>query len=187
MQAVTVSDVPAPTVTLTFSPDPPRADQQATFIATVLVVVGHSIRSYFWNFGDGTSQTTTVPTVTKTYANQGTYVATVTVTDDLGQTGSDSEEIVITGSTITATIQVSPTDPAAGERIHFTALNPTGNGTTITSYAWNFGDSAISGGGTASGQAAEHTYATGSTYVVTLTITDSAGNVGNVTATVTVA
>ena len=179
-QAVTVADVPAPSVTLSLAPDPPLAGQQATFTATATPATGHSITRFAWTFGDGTSQTSSTPTVTKTYSTQGVYVVTVTVTDDLGRTGSVSKQLTIANSAVTATIGFSPNNPDANQRIRFTALNPTApNGATITSYEWNFGDSAVDGGGTASGQSVEHAYSVGThAYVVRLTITDSQGHVG---------
>lgn len=185
---VTVTAPAAPTVTLTSSPNPPLAGQTATLRAAVTAVTGRSIVRYAWNFGDGTSQTTTVPTVTKTYSNQGTYVATVTATDDIGQTGSASLQLDIVGSAVSATIVFSPTDPSADQRVHFRAVNPIApNGASISSYEWNFGDSEVSGGGTATGQSVDHTYTVGAdTYVVRLTITDSNGNVGVVRAEVKV-
>lgn len=177
---VTVTAPAAPTVTLTSQPSPPLAGQLATLKATVTAVTGRSIVRYAWNFGDGTSQTTTVPTVTKTYLIQGTYVATVTATDDIGQTGSASLQLDIANSAVSATIVFSPTDPSAGQRVHFRAVNPVApNGASIDSYEWNFGDSEESDGGTATGQSVDHTYTVGGdTYVVRLTITDSNGNEG---------
>lgn len=186
-QRVIVSAVPAPTVTLTINPDPPLAGQQATFTANATPAPGHSITEYRWDFGDGTTQTTTSRTVTKTYNNQGTYVVSVTVTDDLGQTGAVAQQLNITSSAVSATINFSPTNPVTNQRIHFAALNATApNGATITKYEWNFGNSEISGGGTAEGQTAEHTYTRKGTYVVRLTITASNGLVGVVTTQVTV-
>jgi PKD repeat protein len=54
-------------------------------------------------------------------------------------------------------------------------------GTTIASYAWSFGDTT-----TGSGVSPAHTYATGGTYTVQLTITDSAGQSSTTTRSVTV-
>ena len=88
--AVTVSDVAAPTVPLAVLPSPPVAEQLATFTATATAADDHGISTYFWDYGDGNVQTTTTPTVTKRYSTVGTYVVTVTVTDDLGQTASAS-------------------------------------------------------------------------------------------------
>lgn len=185
---VTVTAPAAPTVVLTSTPSPPLAGQLTTLRAAVTAIAGRSIVRYAWTFGDGTSQTTTIPTVTKTYARQGTFVATVTATDDLGQEGSASLQLDIVSSAVSATIVFSPTDPSAGQRVHFRAINPAApNGATISSYEWNFGDSEVSGGGSASGQQVEHTYTVGAdTYVVRVTITDSNGNVGVVRTTVPV-
>jgi phosphatidylinositol-3-phosphatase len=52
----------------------------------------------------------------------------------------------------------------------------------ISSYAWNFGDTA-----TGTGVTASHTYAAAGTYNVTLTVTDSGGLTGTATHAVTVA
>lgn len=182
-EVVTVSTVDAPTVTLAVSPDPPLAGQQATLTATATPADGHSITQFSWSFGDGTSATTTTPTVNHTFSTQGVFVVTVTAKDETGQTGSVSKQLTITSSAVNATIVFSPTDPAANQRIHFTAVNATApEGATIEEFEWNFGDSSVSGGGTAEGKEVSHTYTVGgSTYVVRLTLTDSKGNVGVVT------
>ena len=49
-------------------------------------------------------------------------------------------------------------------------------GNTITNYSWDFGD-----GTTATGVSPTHLFSTGGTYQVTLTVTDSAGNIGSIT------
>lgn len=55
-----------------------------------------SIISYHWDFGDGTSETTTSPYITRILAG-GTFVVTVTVTDNEYNTDSDSVTIVACG------------------------------------------------------------------------------------------
>jgi PKD repeat protein len=52
-----------------------------------------SIASYSWNFGDGA--TATGATASHTYQNAGTYSAVLTVTDNLGATGTNSVGIAV--------------------------------------------------------------------------------------------
>jgi len=61
----------------------------ATYTASA---TGGSNLVYRWNFGDGTPDTnwSASPTATHSYANAGTYVVTVSVTDDSGQLRSRS-------------------------------------------------------------------------------------------------
>jgi PKD repeat protein len=56
-----------------------------------------SIASYAWNFGDGT--TATGVTASKTYANAGTFVVTLTVTDNQGATATATKAINVTATT----------------------------------------------------------------------------------------
>ena len=52
-------------------------------IVGLTVAVG-SITSYAWNFGDGTSTTTTSPIFTHVYSSPGAFTASVTETDSAG-------------------------------------------------------------------------------------------------------
>jgi PKD repeat protein len=183
-RSVVVAPIPAPTVTLSVSPNPPLVGQRATFTANANPATGHSITSYLWEFGDGTTQTTTSPTVTKTYANRGTYVVTVTVTDDVGQTGTATLQFVITGAGVTASFTVSPTGPQTGQAVQFNGSASTGaGGSTISEWAWDFGDGTSA---TASSATTSHTYGAAGSYTVRLTVTDSAGRTGSTTVTVSV-
>jgi glucose/arabinose dehydrogenase/PKD repeat protein len=56
---------------------------------------GDTLRSYIWNFGDGSqTQTTTTPTTTHIYSTAGTYTASLRVEDNLGNL-SDPETVRI--------------------------------------------------------------------------------------------
>jgi PKD repeat protein len=183
-RTVDVSAVAAPAVTLTVSPNPPLSGQTAVFTATATPAARHSIVRYEWDFGDGTTQTTTVPTVTHTYANLGTYVARVTATDDVGQTGSAALTFNIVGTGVFASFTVSPSNPAPNTTVSFNAsASVGGGGAAIVKWSWDFGN------GTTvdeSDAIAETSYSSVGTYTVTLTVTDSGGRTGRATATVSV-
>jgi PKD repeat protein len=183
-QSVIVRSVPAPTVTVSVSPASPPVGQLATFTAIATPATGHSIRSFAWNFGDGTTQTTTVPTAIKSFSAAGVYVVTLTATDDLGQHGSFSLSVTV-GSGIVfpqPPFTVSPATPLINQTVSFNGSAVTAlAGATITQWAWDFGD-----GATGADASTTHTYAAVGTYVVRLTVTDSAGRTGTATVSVSV-
>lgn len=53
------------------------------------------IVSYLWDFGDGTVEETLTPTTTHTYAQEGTFTITLTVTDSLLATDSTSRTVTL--------------------------------------------------------------------------------------------
>ncbi|MDG4789149.1 PQQ-dependent sugar dehydrogenase [Micromonospora sp. WMMD1102] len=69
--------------------------------------------TYSWNFGDGTTSTAANPT--KTYNTNGQYVATLTVRDPAGATGTASVPINVGNTAPTVTI----TAPAPGQVVGF--------------------------------------------------------------------
>lgn len=138
-----------------------------------------SIVSYEWDFGDG--GTATGASVAHTYAEAGSYVVTLTVTDDRGGTGTTSEQV---------TVEPEPAniDPIPDFSITTNGLSVAVNASTsidpdgsIVSYEWDFGD-----GGTATGVSTTHAYTEAGSYSVELTVTDDRGGTGNLIKTVTV-
>jgi PKD repeat protein len=187
-QAVTVGAGVGPTVDFVFSPAAPVVNQPVNFDASqARAGVGHSIVSYAWNFGDGSSKTGV--TATHDYGTAGTFNVTLTVTDEAGQatTVAKSVPVVSTsggGSATMATFTFSPLTPSALQPVFFNAAGSTAaTGHTITTYAWNFGDGSLTTATTAS---TTHTFASAGTFTVTLTVTDDIGQQGRVTVPVTV-
>ncbi len=81
-------------VTLGFSPDAPSVNQSVTFTATVSPTTV-TPEKFTWNFGDGTSRTTTGNETIKVYSSSGTKRVKVTVTATDGSTGTAESDIVI--------------------------------------------------------------------------------------------
>ena len=69
------------------------------------------IVSYQWNLGDGT--TATGQSVDHTYADSGTYLVMLTVTDAIGQTGSESQWVDLSGAPPTGPYSYSATATSA--------------------------------------------------------------------------
>jgi PKD repeat protein len=190
-QAVTVGtgSVAAPTAAFVFSPSSPVVGQQVFFDAsTSSATAGHSITSYAWSFGDGTTGTGRTMAKVAGYAAAATYNVVLTVTDDLGHTGSASQAVTVVGTgsvaAPTPAFTFSPSAPAVGEPVFFDASTSTAaSGHSITSYAWAFGDGTT---GTSRTFTKTAGYATAATYSVVLTVTDDLGHTGTTSQTVTV-
>jgi PKD repeat protein len=138
-----------------------------------------TIVAYAWDFGDG--NTASGVSAIHTYATDGTYVISLTVTDDGGASDSITQTVTVTSGanqlpvadfSFTCTELDCSFDGSA-------STDPDGN---IVSYDWDFGD-----GSTVTGATTAHTYATGGSYTVTLRVTDDAGEVDSVSQTVSVA
>ena len=183
-QNVTVTAPARPTVTgITILPATPFAGQPASFTAAFTVAPNHRIVSFAWQWGDGTTTTTTNASTTHVYDRNGIYVVTVTATDDLGQSASASASVTVGGGA-TASFTFSPTNPAPGDAVQFNGSPSTAaGGATITQYAWDFGDGTTE---TKTEPTTSHAYGVARTYVVRLTVTDSAGRTGTTTQNVAV-
>jgi PKD repeat protein len=123
--------------TLTFAPtsapnQAPTANIQASATSgpAPLEVVFHgqgqdvdgTIASYAWQFGDGTSATQQDPT--RTYTAKGTYVVTLTVTDNLGLTGTATATIYVD----VEPPPVGPSDSDGGTPNPYDPNDPSGSG-----------------------------------------------------------
>lgn len=84
--SVTILPGQPPGVVLTPSNTSPTVNQIITITATVSGATS-TIQEYQWDFGDGTTATTTGPQITKSYGTTGTKVIRVTVVQAIGPSG----------------------------------------------------------------------------------------------------
>lgn len=144
------------------------------------------IASYAWDFGDGTTASGVIPDP-HTYTEAGAYIVKLTVTDYFGNIGIAFETIIVgEAGAPTAVINVEPdTTGDAPFYVYFDAsdssVDPDCGTCSIVSYAWNFGDTE-----TGTGMTINHEYDVPGTYIVILTVTDSNGNMGYDSVTITV-
>ncbi|MFZ4857237.1 MAG: PKD domain-containing protein [Desulfuromonadaceae bacterium] len=117
---------------------------------------------------------------------EGTYTATLTVTDKAGQKATASAPVVASKGTPPVAVPGGPytfDETFASQGSWTVTLN--GAGSTddfgIEQYLWNFGD-----GSSGTGATPTHTYVTPGTYTVTLTVIDRAGQINTATTSVTI-
>ena len=154
--------IPVLEASLAFSPASPRAGDVVTFVLSPSVSPLAPSRGIAWDFGDGTSQTTTTTqlTITHIYAGAGAY--SVRATYYL----STSSALIPTtdGTTVTVmpalpkSIAFLPRQPNTCETVTFQA-----SGFLSASLRWEFGDGTV----VASGSSVQtHAYLSPGTYVV---------------------
>ena len=138
-----------------------------------------SIANYSWTFGDDSGSYG--KDVTHTYAANGTYNATLIVTDNGGKNDSSSKNVTVE-QMVTPVMNKQPV--AVIEIVAVDNLTVSLSGAessalqskTITDYAWTFGDDS-----TGTGVSVSHTYAADGTYTITLNVTDSGGATNSAT------
>jgi hypothetical protein len=97
--SVTVIPVPAPTISITYSPVPAKVNGQTIISVQITIAPGLSVLNATINFGDGTSAGLgggTSASQPHVYTVTGTYTVTVTVTDSSGQTTSGFTSVSVT-------------------------------------------------------------------------------------------
>ena len=127
---------------------------------------GSAPYTYSWVFGDGGTSASQNPS--HTYASAGTYSVRLTVTDRTATTANYDLVVNATAQAPTALNANYVASPPVGQAplpVKFAATANGGSGPY--SYRWTFGD-----GTTSTSQNPEHTFQTGGTYAVTLTVRD---------------
>jgi PKD repeat protein len=173
MTTASISAVNQPPVADANGPYSGTVGMPLTFDGTASNDPDGTIVAYSWDFGDGNTGSGVAPT--HTYMTDGSFTVTLTVTDDVGDTGM---------ATSTATIGLGNQPPVAdpngpyvgtvGAAVQFDGSASNDPDGSIISYSWDFGD-----GNSGSGPMPSHTYATANVFNVTLTVMDDAGATGS--------
>ncbi len=140
---------------------------------------GGAIVAYDWQFGDGTR--TRGRTTEHTYDEPGNYTVRLTVRDDDGATAATEREIGVVNGNLEADFTLSSESVGIGETVTVDGSPSSDPDDDIVSYDWDFGD-----GTTATGQTASHSYDTGGSKTITLTVTGEHGYSTDTTKTVQV-
>ncbi len=156
-----------PIVEFTYLPVSPTDLDNITFIDNSIDTDGNIIY-WYWEFGDEDNSTEQNPT--HQYADDGTYMVTLNVTDDDGDKNETAKFVIVRNVPPIANYTFIPYHPEINEIVQFTDTSFDLDG-TITSWLWNFGD-----GNTSTLQNPQNTYSSFKTYIVTLNATDDDGD-----------
>lgn len=155
-----------PTADFSYTPVSPTDLDTITFADQSTDEDGDVV-AWAWDFGDNTTSTLQNPT--HKYADNGTYVVKLTVTDDKGATATKQQIITVSNDPPTALFSFDPPKPKIRDEVTFTSLSTDEDG-TIVNFTWNFADGNVS-----YEENPVHVFEKKGTYNVTLTVMDNDG------------
>jgi subtilisin family serine protease len=135
-----------------------------------------TIARYSWSYGDNAAGGSAANAITHVYKAAGTYTATLTVTDDVGQT-----------SRVQLTATTTPRPPVASAKVTCSARTCTFDASAsrddigVDSYSWDFLDNTLK-----TGARVTNTYATAGAKQFRLTVRNTSGLTTTVTGRFTV-
>ncbi len=156
-----------PVANFTYMPSSPTTQDNIQFTDTSYDNDG-SIVAWHWDFGDGAISNEQNPT--HSYADDGIYNVTLTVTDNDGATSTTWKLITVENVPPIANFTWQPSMPTDIDEITFNASHSHDSDGYIANYTWDFGDGSV-----AYGMIAKHSYADDGIYNVTLAIRDNDG------------
>jgi len=139
----------SPNASFTTQPQPAIAGETVEFNASKSSDSDGEIVAYYWDFnGDEQYEvTTSQPTVTHTYSENGTYRPILRVEDGDGASGFDSQAVEVVepqNESPTASFTYRPQPGVTGQDIEFNATQSTDPDGDILEYWWSFdGDSQV--------------------------------------------
>jgi len=128
------------------------------------------IVAYSFSWGDGTTDMQESATAQHTYESGGTYTIAVTVEDEFGVVDTAQTTVSIVEPNEPPTARISRS--VDGMEVTATGSASTDPDNNITEYRWQWGDS---GATTTTDPTAQHTYSSGGTFTITLTVVDEQG------------
>jgi len=134
--------------------------------------------TYSWDFDDGSTSDLQDPM--HTYETEGTYIATLTVTDNDGTSVEDTAEVTVYSPDELLANAGGPYASMVNEAIQFQGT--ASGGIDPYTFVWDFGD----GSPTIQAQYPTYVYNEDGIYIATLTVTDDKGNTDDHTAKVTI-
>jgi len=123
-----------------------------------------TITTWNWDFGDGTFGTVQNPS--HSYTATGNFTVVLTITSDIGCVSTSAQQVTVTPIPVAA---FSAPSECSNTPVLFTDQSTISSG-NIVSWNWDFGD-----GGISTNQNPLHSFGTGGSFPVTLTVTSNAG------------
>jgi len=165
---VTIGPACNPIASFAWMPQKFTCADTVNFSGRCTDMVGCTIVSWAWDFGDG--QTSADQNPTHRFAPDGIYTVCLTVTDSANLTNTVCKTVQVGPACPVASFQHEPAQGCALEGVVFTdtSTDPCGG---ITAWSWDFGDSS-----TSTDQNPIHTYQSPDIYTVSLTITSLCGS-----------
>ena len=171
----------APIAILSASPNPVLSQSSVSFFGNNSYDSDGNIVKYAWDFGDGAIIAEGKTSESHIYSEPGFYRASLTVTDNIGDSSTANIDITVTNRNPVARITYTSLNVKAPGSLAFngdTSSDPDG---TIVSYNWT-----VSNGLSATTPNATFAFTSEGSYIVTLLVTDNSGGTNSASVTVTV-
>lgn len=165
-----------PEANFTFRPESPEAGETVHFRDTSSEDI--AIRSWNWTFGDGASSDVEHPE--HTYARDGTFEVTLTVTDVGGRQDSKTRLVEVVNSRPIVRLDWTPRPVIEGKPVTFFA-NASDRDGDVIDYDWD-----VPNATGLSGPVVNHTFAREGLHEVAVTVTDEEGAKAHANATIDV-
>ena len=177
----------SPTASFTISPNPVGVGQPVTFDASASSDPEGVPLTYEWDFdGNGTFEVNrgNDPRITVTPPTAGTFQVTLRVTDDAGQTATDTRTLVVNppppNQNPTASFTATPSPANVDQRVTFDATGSKDPDGSIVKYEWDLDGNGTFETNSQTNPRVQRSYSTAKVYNVKLRVTDNANGAGEV-------